>query len=190
MARVAWDPMTTSPELGTEGTPRDPAATREPGERRPGGPASRLERPPGERYARSAPSAGPGPAVPAPWSTGRRIAASIAAAAAGGLALLLLGGIDLGPGLLAVTAATGWLTGLALAGGAPPGRGAGTGAGRATWAGLLAAAGVIAGLLADGVRALSEGGVLSPADYVGERFGPLAILLVASAVLVAVLRGR
>jgi hypothetical protein len=126
----------------------------------------------------------------AAWSIRRRLAGAGSAAAFGGLVLLLLGDVDLGLGLVAITAATGWLTGLALAGGAGPGRGTGAGITRGTVAGVLAAAGILAGLLADGVRALSEGGVLAPFAYIGERFGPLAILLLASAALAAGLRGR
>ena len=149
-----------------------------------------LDRAPGERYRGALPDAAPEPPPPIPWSRRRRAGLAVAAAAVAGGVTLLLGGLDIGAGLLAIGAATGWLVGLLLAGGASPGKGPGAGLVRGGGAAGLAGVGVAAGLLGDGVRALSQGGVLSPLDYAGERYGPLAILVVLAAALVGFLRGR
>jgi hypothetical protein len=150
----------------------------------------RLDRAPGERYHGTPPGAAPEPSPAIPWSRRRRVALGVAAAAGAGVVALALGGLDIGPGLLAIGAATGWLVGLLLAGGASPGRGPGAGLARGFGAAGLAGVAVAAGLLGDGARALSQGGVLSPVDYAGERYGPLAIVVVLAAVIVGFLRGR
>jgi len=117
------------------------------------------------------------------------VARAAAASAASALVVFLLAGIDIGLGLLAVAAGAGWLVGLALAGGAA-GRGADAGRGRAATAALIAAPGMCAGLLADGVRALTQGGVLAPWAYAWERFGPLALAVPLIAALAGAWRGR
>jgi hypothetical protein len=155
------------------------------------GPGRRqLDRAPGERYRGTLPGVAPEPPPAIPWSRRRRVGLAVTAAVVAGGVTLLLGGLDIGPGLLAIGAATGWLVGLLLAGGASPGRGPGAGLARGGGAAGLGGVAIAAGLLGDGVRALSQGGVLSPLDYAGERYGPLAILVVLAAALVGFLRGR
>jgi hypothetical protein len=151
----------------------------------------RLDRAPGERY-RTVPGAGghADGSAPVPWTRRRRVALAAIAAVAGGLLTLILGGLDVGPGLVVVAATTGWLAGLLLAGGAATGRGPDAGPRRAAGAAVLGCGGVAVGLLGDGVRALSEGGVLNPVAYVAERYGPLALVLLAAAAVGGLLRGR
>jgi hypothetical protein len=135
-----------------------------------GGEVRRLERAPGERYA-AAPSAAPARPV--------RFGRAVAVAGAVGAITFLLTGFDIGLGLLAIAAAAGWLVGLTLAGG-----------GRPLAAGALAAAGMASGLLADGIRALTQGGVLAPWAYTWERFGLLAVAVLLIAALAGAWRGR
>jgi hypothetical protein len=160
-----------------------------------GGEVRRLDRPPGERYAPKAPAPGtPGGSGPGGrghgWSRRRRIVAAAAAALGTAVVTFLFAGFDLGPGFLAIGAGGGWITGLALAGGEPPGRGAGAGRGRAITGAVLAGVGVALGLTLDAIRSLAEGGVLAPWDYAAERFGALALAFVAVAAVAAALRGR
>jgi hypothetical protein len=150
-----------------------------------GGEVRRLDRAPGERYG-----AAPEPPRPGGPTRTRRLLAATGVALGTAAVTFLLTGFDVGPGLLAIAGGGGWLTGLALAGGAPPGRGAGAGWRRAGLAAILAGGGVALGLAADGVRALTEGGVLTPWDYALDRFGPLAVAFVAVAAAAAALRGR
>ena len=151
----------------------------------------RLDRVPGERYRGSSTTAPPsGHASSVPWSRRRRVGLAVVVALAGGAVVLLLGGLDVGPGLLAIGAATGWLTGLAMAGGASPGRGSDAGASRGLASAGIAGGGIALGLVADGVRALAEGGVLNPVAYVVERYGPLAAVVIAAAAIAGLLRGR
>jgi hypothetical protein len=118
------------------------------------------------------------------------VALAAVVAVLGGLLTLVLGGLDVGSGLVAIAATSGWLAGLLLAGGAAPGRGPDAGPRRAVGAAVLSGGGVALGLLGDGLRALSEGGVLNPVAYMAERYGPLALILVAAAVVAGLLRGR
>lgn len=115
---------------------------------------------------------------------------AVAVALGGGVVTFLIAGLDVGPGLLAVAGGAGWLTGLALAGGARAGHGEDAGRGRAALAAVLAGWGIAAGILGDGVRSLAEGGVLAPWAYADERFGPLAVAFVAVAAIAGGLRGR
>ena len=149
-----------------------------------------LQRAPSERY-RTLPS-GPGPVGPEPisWTRRRRVGLAVVVAMAGGLLTLLLSGLDVGAGLVVVAATAGWLAGLLLAGGAAPGHGPDAGLGRGMGAAALAGGGIAAGLLADGFRALSEGGVLNPVAYMAERYGILAAIVIAVAVAAGLLRGR
>jgi hypothetical protein len=150
-----------------------------------GGEVRRLDRAPGERYGGTPPARGSsGP------SRARRLLAAAGVALGTAAVTFLLTGFDVGPGLLAIAAGGGWLTGLALTGGARAGRGAGAGWRRAALAAILAGTGVALGLAADGVRALTEGGVLTPWDYALDRFGPLAVAFVAVAAAAGALRGR
>ena len=54
----------------------------------------------------------------------------------------------------------------------------------------LAGGGIAIGIGADGLRALAQGGVLTPWDYAAERFGPLAVAAIVVAAIVGALRGR
>ncbi len=153
-----------------------------------GGEVRRLDQAPGERYARDPVPSGP-PTPPAPVRR-QRIGAALVAALATAIVTLLLAGLDVGPGFLAVAAGGGWITGLALAGGAAPGRGEDAGRGRAIGAGVLAGGAMALGITLDAVRSLAEGGVLAPWDYAMTRFGPWALVFVAVAVIAAVVRGR
>lgn len=108
----------------------------------------------------------------------------------GGCLVLLFGGLDLGWGLVVVAATAGWLGGLLIAGGAAPGRGPDAGIGRGIGAAAIAGSGMILGFVADGLRALSEGGVLNPLAYAAERYGPLALIVIGAAILAGLLRGR
>ncbi len=168
----------------------DPAQT--PGHERSGG-SARLARPPGARYegervddgaARVASPAG-GPSR----SIVRALVAAGLAGAIGALLIFGLGLLDVGAGLIAVAAGVGWAVTLALlwGGGSSviPTRGT-----RITTAATLAAASVVAGFLIDWGWARVEGGVLDPIAYFDQRYGPLAIVVIAAAVVAAALRAR
>ena len=154
----------------------------------------RLDRAPGERYRAASTAtgtAGPsGRPEPLPWTRRRRVALCVAVAVIGGVLVLILGGLDLGAGLIVVAATAGWLGGLLLAGGSAPGRGPDAGVRRGVAAALIAGGGIALGFVADGLRALSEGGVLSPVDYASERYGPLALVVIVAAIVAGLLRGR
>ena len=94
-----------------------------------------------------------------------------------------------GPGLLAVAAFTGWVTGVAvvdLAGGA----GLRAGAWRVAVAVVLASGAILAAIAADWAWAQVQGGVLGPLDYAWQRYGPAAILDVGVAGILAGLHAR
>jgi hypothetical protein len=166
-------------------TPAGDRQEPEPGERGPR--AAPLARPPGDRYARPPEGVAAGEKAPGLDRFSRGAALAVMAAVAGGALTLLLGGLDVGVGLLAVAAATGWLVGLALAWAMPA---EGPHAGRVAGAAVIAALGIAGGLLADGVRALAEGGVLSPPAYAWERYGVLAVILPLVAAAAAAIRAR
>ncbi len=109
--------------------------------------------------------------------------------AIGALLIFGLGLLDIGAGLIAVGAGVGWAVTLALLWG-----GGRTLIARRTTrmaaATSLAAAAVVAGFVVDWAWARVEGGVLDPAAYIEQRYGPLAILIAAAALVVAALRAR
>ena len=153
----------------------------------------RLDRAPGERYRGGTI---PGPAAesvepteePASGTRVRGIAAAIGVAVVGAVGFALLGSIDLGLGLLIVSAFLGWLVAIALVWGAGPswpgsGRRAGAAAG-------IAAGAVVVGLGLLWAWSRWEGGVLPPLDYLDDRFGLLAALDVGLAAAVAAVRAR
>ena len=165
----------------------DPA--REPGERRPGA-TSRLDRAPGERYELRTPGgAVPPSAVPSPGRRVQALIAAVVAAAVGALVIFALGLVEIGPGLIAVSAAVGWAVALALVWG-----GAGTGIGshgsRMAVAAALGATGIVVGFLLNWGWSRAEGGVLDPAAYLDQRYGLLAILDIVVAALAGALRAR
>jgi hypothetical protein len=154
----------------------DDPSTNAPGERR-------LTRPPSDRY-RAEPEPGGGPA----FSPARGILYAGIAAVAGALAITVAGGLaTITAGLLVVAGVVGWASAAAMAYGAGPTLG-----GRARAAIGLAAAVVGVGLGQVGLwlLALGEGGVLPLFDYLGETFGILVPLQLATAALVAWWRSR
>ena len=109
--------------------------------------------------------------------------------AAGALLIFGLGLLDIGAGLIAVGAGVGWAVTLALLWGGDSTLIARR-ATRVAVAGSLAAAAVMAGFLVDWGWARVEGGVLDPVGYVEQRYGPLAVLVLAAALVAAALRAR
>ena len=148
--------------------------------------SSRLARAPGERYA---PSAAPtGDVTFGRW---RALAIVLIVAVMGGIVLAGLELLDLGAGLLAVGAAIGWTTGLAVR--AMTGSGTALGLDRVRRSALAAVVAVVgAGIGFGGIWLWSrtEGGVLGPIDYLADRFGPLPAILLALAAGAAALRAR
>jgi hypothetical protein len=169
----------------------------------PGGEVRRLERAPGERYGSAGPGSGSGGTAdpggsgggsgpdPAPPGGVNAKVLIVAFLVAGGGALIffVLGLMNIGVGLLAVAAFLGWVTAIALVW---RGREAGVanGAGRIAVAAVLGGWAVAGGILLDWAYALVQGGVLGLLDYVGERYGPVALLSIAVAAAVAVARAR
>ena len=119
----------------------------------------------------------------------RGLVAAVLTGAVGAVLIFGLGLLDVGAGLIAVAAGVGWAVTLALLWG-----GGSTVIARHTTrvavAGTLAAAAVVAGFLIDWSWARVEGGVLDPIAYIEQRYGPLAILVVAAALAAAALRAR
>jgi len=153
-----------------------------------GGDGRRLDRVPGDRYrGGSGGSAGGGGPI------GRRgayrpILAAVLVADVGALLFFLLGQLDLGPGLLAVAAFTGWATALALVWwgrDAIPATSTRIAAGA-----ILGGWSVVAGVLVDWGVSRLQGGVLGPLDYVDQRYGPVAWLAILVAAGVAAVRAR
>jgi hypothetical protein len=161
------------------------------GDRRP------LDRAPGERYGAGsgasrggfggagdgqAKGAGPGP------RGARALIAAVLVADAGAVVFFLLGLPDLGVGLVAVAAFTGWATALALVWW---GRDAIPAARTRVAAGaLLGGWSVAGGILLDWIYALLQGGVLGPPDYVAQRYGLVALLALVVGAGVAAVRAR
>ncbi len=155
--------------------------------------SARLARPPGARYAGGrgadgAPGAPP-PGDQSPRSVVHTLVAAILVGAIGALVIFGLGLLDVGAGLIAVAAGVGWAVTLALlwGGGSTvfPTRGT-----RTATAATLAGASVVAGFLIDWGWARVEGGVLDPIAYFDQRYGPLALLVIAAAAVAAALRAR
>lgn len=170
-----------------DGRVTDPTSS--PGERR-------LDRPPSDRYAGTAPPPSPGsgadadpgttglePGPDARGSLGRGIALGTLAGIAGGIATVVLGGLlAITAGLLVVASATGYAVAAAVRFGA--GTAISRSARRVT-AVALAIDGVILGQLGLWLLARTEGGVLSLPDYLGQTFGILVPIQFAAAILVA-----
>jgi hypothetical protein len=147
-----------------------------------------LDRAPGERY-RARPDAAT-PAAPPTSAPSRtvRAAAPILVAAGGAALIAVLGSFDIGAGLLAVAAFIGWAVALAVVWGsdpAPEQRGR-----RAAAAVALAAGSVVAGFVVLWAYSHTEGGVMDPVAYLDERFGPIALLDILVAGVVAWVRAR
>lgn len=153
-----------------------------------GGERRRLDRAPGERYAKGGGGRG-GSSGGGGGSRGRPgVIRAFLVADAGALAFFLLGLLDLGAGLLVVAAFIGWLVALALVW---TGRDAiAVARTRMAVAAMLGAWSIVAAILVDWVYALIQGGVLGPLDYVLQRYGIVALLSVVVAAGVAALRAR
>jgi hypothetical protein len=147
---------------------------------------------PGDRYRQpAAGTAGPRTSSTAiPASRTRNLAAATAVAVATALVTFAVITFDVGPGLLVLGIAGGWLTGLALAGGAPATKGEDAGTNRALTAAALAALGIAIALLLDAIRAYALGGVLLPWEYAMARFGIVAPLAIGLAAVAGWVRGR
>ena len=151
------------------------------GDRRP------LDRAPGERYG--TPRTAPGSPGPAPRSMRTRaLVAAMVVADAGAVLFFLLGLLDLGIGLVAIAGFTGWATALALVwwgrDALPVARA------RVAIGAVLGGWSVVGGILIDWVYGLMQGGVLGPLDYVGQRYGPVALLALVVGAGVAAFRVR
>ena len=119
----------------------------------------------------------------------RGLILAVLVAGIGALAFFVLGQLNLGPGLLAVAAFTGWITAVALVdlgdrAVLPPGTR------RMVLAAGLAGGAILAAILLDWAWAATQGGVLGPLANVGERYGAAALLDVGVAGLLAGLHGR
>ena len=155
-----------------------------------GGEQRRLDRAPGSRYLATAPvGAAPAGGVPVRGVSVRGVGIAALVASVGAAVFFVLGQLNLGPGLLAVAAFTGWITAVALV---DLGGGAGLRPGRrrVAMAAGLAGEAILAAILLDWAWAGQQGGVLGPLDYVVARYGPAAILDVAVAGLLAGLHAR
>jgi hypothetical protein len=148
-----------------------------------------LDRAPGERY-RPRPGQPGAPAAtppPAGLSAAIRAASPFLVAIAGALLIAVLGSIDIGVGLLAVSAFIGWAVGIAIIwGGVPAGGRRRMGA----WSAGLAAASIVLGLALLWAWSRAEGGAMDPIAYLDARFGPSAWLNVVAAAAVAWLRAH
>ncbi|HYO44544.1 MAG TPA: hypothetical protein VES19_15200 [Candidatus Limnocylindrales bacterium] len=166
------------------------------GDRRP------LDRPPGERYGSGSSGTGAGPnggsgpgrprgpagSVPGGSGTARALVAGMLVADAGAILFFALGLLDLGVGLVAVAAFTGWATALALVWwgrrAIPDART------RVTVGAVLGGWTVVGGIIVDWLYALVQGGSLGPLDYVAQRYGMVALLALVVAAAVAAVRSR
>ena len=150
------------------------------GERMPS--AGRLDRPPSDRYDRSAPPAGADGA----GASGSLVRAALFAIPAGVIALAVYVGLA-GPfsftaGLVVVAIFAGRMIGLS----AKAGGGTAVTSDRAVVVALLITlAWFVGAQIATWLFARSEGGVLSPVDYLGQVFGPVVPLVAIASVLAA-----
>jgi hypothetical protein len=157
-----------------------------------GGPAprGRLDRAPAARYATGADGPAAGSPVPERERAVRAVALAALVALIGGIILFIIGNLDLGAGLLALSAAVGWTTAIALADGRRGAGGYPRGPARIVIAVALATVAAGGAFLALGVYAILEGGVLSPIDYLAQRFGPFVLLDILAAAAAAAFRAR
>jgi hypothetical protein len=176
--RHAYDGPVTDTSPPSDEAQRPPPST--PGERR-------LARPPSDRYrAGEARLAAPTPDANASLARGAAISTVIAIG--GAVAIVVLGGVfAITAGLVAVAGGTGW----AIAAGLGFGAGHRLARRRRVIAALALAIGAVAaGQLGLWQFARTEGGVLSPVDYLAEVFGPLVPLEFGAAALLSWLAAR
>ena len=185
-------PTATIGSVAGPSSPSDPSPV--PGERPPArrpssGPGQQLEHAPGERYAPK--TARPGPTAAKGSLQVRALAVPLVVALIGGVVLMLFELLDLGAGLLAVGVAIGWLTGIAVRTTPRDVDWARTADRRSIAAASLAVLGSALGFgLIWAWSRIAEPGALGPLDYVGERFGPLPLVIVLLAAGAAALRAR
>ncbi len=153
-------------ETDVAARPTSPPAQPEPGETRP-----KLDRPPGERYVERDRQRAANASTSA--SRGPTFARGALAALAGAAVMTVLGGpLSVTLGLVVVAAFLGWL----IASIVRP----------FVWAAVgLAIASVVLGLVGIWLFAGLEGGALGLVDYLGQVQGPLVIVEIAVAALVA-----
>jgi hypothetical protein len=195
--------VTDTDQTGAPGEPAEPGPTHEP---RPAEPPPvdagrvtsspgerRLARPPSDRYRESeaalaAATADSVDAVDPDASVARGVAVATAVAIAGAAAIVVLGGVlTLTEVLVVVAGFTGGGIGLALRWGA----GEHLARRRRVVIALVLALGAVAlGQLGLWQYGRSEGGVLGPLDYLGQVYGPLALIEFAAAGVVAWLAAR
>jgi hypothetical protein len=154
----------------------------EPGERGnpgPGGAKGRLERPPSDRYTKTASASAESPSAAAPSAPSRLPLPAVKAAVAallGATGLYAVGALLASTaGLLFVAGLTGAAVGLVLARAAVPGNVAAPALTRrqVRWLAIALSIGAIAaGAVATWLNALGEGGTLGFVDYQLETFGP------------------
>jgi hypothetical protein len=160
-----------------------------------GGERRRLDRAPGTRCDATTPVGGvparavPVGGVPVRGVSVKGVGVAALVASVGGAVFFVLGQLNIGAGLLAVAAFTGWITAVALVD-LDGGAGLRQGPGRIAVAAGLAGGAILAAILLDWAWAGLQGGVLGPLDYIGARYGPAAILDVAVACLLAGLHAR
>ena len=149
-----------------------------------GGEQRRLERAPGDRYATA--DAGP---VKATGGGARWIVAAVVVADVGAVAFFVLGLLDLGFGLVAVAAFTGWATAVALV---YKGRDAAIRSARTRMAtaAFLGGWSVVGGMLLDWLFGLNQGGVMGFLPYVAERYWLVAPAALVAGAFVAAYRAR
>ena len=149
-----------------------------------GGEQRRLERAPGDRYATAEPR-------PAQATGGgvRWIVAAVVIADVGAVVFFVLGLLDLGFGLVAVAAFTGWATAVALVykGRDAAIRSAQT---RMATAAFLGGWSVLGGMLLDWLYGLTQGGVMDFLSYVVERYWLVAPAALVAGAFVAAYRAR
>ena len=119
----------------------------------------------------------------------RSLLVADAVALVGAMAFFALGLVDIGPGLLAASAAIGWVVALGLLWG---GEGAGLppGATRMAVAAGLAAAAIVTGFVLNWAWSRAEGGVLDLFAYVDLRYGAVAWINVPVAAAAGAWRAR
>ena len=100
-----------------------------------------------------------------------------------------LGLVDIGPGLLAASAAIGWAVALAILWGGE-GPGLPKGATRMAVAGGLAAAAIVVGFVLSWAWARGEGGTLDLFGYLDQRYGAIGWANVVVAAVVGAWRAR
>jgi len=145
----------------------------------------RLDVAPGTRYVAAVPPGGGA----AGRVSARGVGIAVLVAAVGAAVFFVLGQLNLGPGLLAVAAFTGWTTSVALVD-LDGGAGLRPGPARIAVAAGIAGGAILVAILADWAWAAVQGGVLGPLAYIGERYGPAALLDVAVAGLLGGLHAR